>query len=581
MYENRFDNFFEKKHQLDYKPETMYQMLKNTAQKHWNDTAYEFQGKKTKYSEFISKIETTAKALYAIGIRKGDAVTVCLPNCPQALETFYAINRIGAIANMIHPLSAQSEITFYLNCSKSKAIFTLDQFYEKVVAARADCQNQVIIVMAKIIDELPMYLKPLYSMKTGNKYADLPNKAYSLDWSAFIDMGKRYPLPLPKIDFVIDRCAVILYSGGTTGTTKGIMLTDLNFNALSMQSLIAMDVEIKPGDSILAAMPLFHGFGLGIGIHTCLTNGIYCSLMPMFNVKTYGKSLLKKKPNFIAGVPTLFEALLRTPGMENAKLPYLKGMYSGGDSLSIELKHKVDNFLSEHKAGIQVCEGYGTTECVTACCLTPRTKYKEGSIGLPYPDTTFVICNPGTTEELKVGEEGEICLTGPTVMLGYLNNDEETANTLKQHADGNIYLHTGDLGYMDEEGYVYFKQRIKRMIITSGYNVYPSQIENVIDGHPKVQISCVIGVKDPYRMQKVKAFVVLKPGIIADDSIKDEIIQYCSKHIAKYALPREIEFRDELPKTLVGKVAYRVLEQEEAEKQKAAETVQANEEEAK
>lgn len=567
MFENRFENFFEKEHQLDYKPETMYQMLEKTAKDHWNETAYEFQGKKTKYSEFINKIEVTAKALYAIGIRKGDAVTVCMPNCPQAIDTFYAINRIGAIANMIHPLSAQSEITFYLNCSNSKAILTLDQFYDKVVAARADCQNQVIIIMARIIDELPLYLKPLYALKTGNHYADLPNKAYSLEWNEFIKMGKNYPLPLPKIDFQIDRCAVILYSGGTTGTTKGIMLSDLNFNALSKQSLVAMDVSLKPGDSILAAMPLFHGFGLGIGIHTCLTNGICCTLLPIFNVKTYGKSILSNKPNFIAGVPTLFEALLRTPGMENANLSFLKGMYSGGDSLSIELKHKVDDFLKSHHATIQVCEGYGTTECVTASCLTPRTKYKPGSIGLPYPDTKYVICQPQTTTELPIGTEGEICLTGPTIMLGYLNNEEETANTLKQHDDGNVYLHTGDLGYIDEEGYVYFKQRIKRMIITSGYNVYPSQIENIIDGHPKVLLSCVIGVKDPYRMQKVKAFVVLKPGIIADDSIKDEIIQYCSKHIAKYALPREIEFRDELPKTLVGKVAYRVLEQEEAEKQ--------------
>ena len=252
--------------------------------------------------------------------------------------------------------------------------------------------------------------------------------------------------------------------------------------------------------------------------------------------------------------------------MDKADLSFLKGMYSGGDSLSIELKNKVDTFLKQHNAKIQVCEGYGTTECVTASCLTPKDKYKEGSIGLPYPDTTFVICEVGTTNQLEANVEGEICLSGPTVMLGYLNNPEETANTLKIHADGKVYLHTGDLGYMDEEGYVYFKQRIKRMIITSGYNVYPSQIENIIDAHPKVLYSCVIGVKDTYRMQRVKAFVVLKPNVIADNAIKQEILQYCSKHIAKYAIPREIEFRDELPKTLVGKVAYRVLEQQEEEK---------------
>lgn len=566
MYEQRFDKFFEKEHEINYKPETMYQMLKNFASKHLNNIAYEFQGKKTKYSDLLNRIEIIAKALTAIGIRENDAVTICMPNCPQAIDTFYAINRIGAVANMIHPLSAQSEITFYLNISKSKAILTLDQFYEKVVDARRDCEHQVIILVAHISDELPFHLKYLYKIKAENKYAHLPNHSYSLVWKQFKLMGENYPLPLPKNEFKIDKCSVILYSGGTTGTTKGIMLSDLNFNALSKQAVKAMDVEINPDDSVLAAMPLFHGFGLGIGIHTCITNGVYCSLIPSFTIKSYGKTLLSKKPNFIAGVPTLFEAMLRTPGMEKANLSFLKGMYSGGDSLSIELKGKVDKFLKDHKSTIQICEGYGTTECVTASCLTPKNRYKEGSIGLPFSDTEFVICPVGETNHLDPNQEGEICISGPTVMLGYLDDEKETAEVLKIHENGKLYLHTGDLGYIDEEGFVYFKQRIKRMIITSGYNVYPSQIENVIDGHPKVQYSCVIGVKDPYKIQKVKAFCVLKPGIIPDDSIKNEIKEYCNKHIAKYACPKEIEFRDELPKTLVGKVAYRILEQEEEEK---------------
>ncbi|HPX32734.1 MAG TPA: AMP-binding protein [Erysipelotrichaceae bacterium] len=573
MYKQRFENFFETQHQINYKPETMYQMLKNIAIRNENNLAYEFQGKKTKYSELINKIEVIAKALTAIGIRENDVVTICMPNCPQAVDTFYAINRIGAVANMIHPLSAQSEITFYLNLSKSKVILTLDQFYEKVVDARRDCEHQVIILVAHVSDELPIYLKSLYKIKAENKFAHLPNHSSSLDWKQFKSMGENYPLPLPKNVFKIDKCSVILYSGGTTGTTKGIMLSDLNFNALSMQAVKAMDVKIIPGDSILAAMPLFHGFGLGIGIHTCLTNGVYCSLIPSFTVKSYGKTLLSKKPNFIAGVPTLFEAMLRTPGMEKANLSFLKGMYSGGDSLSIELKGKVDKFLKDHKATIQICEGYGTTECVTASCLTPKNRYKEGSIGLPFSDTEFVICPVGKINHLEPNQEGEICISGPTVMLGYLDDEQETAEALKIHENGKLYLHTGDLGYIDEEGFVYFKQRIKRMIITSGYNVYPSQIENVLDGHPKVQYSCVIGVKDPYKIQKVKAFCVLKPGIIPDDSIKNEIKEYCNKHIAKYACPKEIEFRDELPKTLVGKVAYRILEQEEEEKMAEYETI--------
>jgi long-chain acyl-CoA synthetase len=279
-------------------------------------------------------------------------------------------------------------------------------------------------------------------------------------------------------------------------------------------------------------------------------------------LKTYADTLVKKKPDFIPGVPTLFEALLRAEKLRNADLSFLKGVFCGGDSLSVELKKKVDRFLVEHNGKIQIREGYGTTECVTASCLTPPFYSREGSIGIPFPDTYYAICKVGTVEHLPAGDEGEICLRGPTVMKGYLNNPEETAETLKRHDDGNVWLHTGDLGVIDEDGFVYFRQRIKRLIVTSGYNVYPSQLENIIDAHEKVMLSCVIGVPDPYKMQRVKAFVVLKPGIEPCDAVREELLEYCRENIAKYAIPKEIEFRSELPKTLVGKVAYRELEKE-------------------
>jgi long-chain acyl-CoA synthetase len=244
----------------------------------------------------------------------------------------------------------------------------------------------------------------------------------------------------------------------------------------------------------------------------------------------------------------------------------LEGIFSGGDSLSPELKHKVDDFLKAHGSKEQVREGYGTTECVTASCLTPRFFFKEGSIGIPFPDTYYKIVTPYTHDQVPYGQEGEICLTGPTVMQGYMDNPKETAQTLQLHEDGQVWLHTGDLGCMDEAGFVYFKQRLKRMIITSGYNVYPSQVENVIDAHPDVLVSTVIGVKDPYKMQRVKAFVVPRPGVTPSEELKASILAHCAQHIAKYAIPREIEFRTELPHTLVGKVAYTVLEKEEESK---------------
>ena len=322
---------------------------------------------------------------------------------------------------------------------------------------------------------------------------------------------------------------------------------------------------------MLAVMPVFHGFGLGVSIHSMIANGGRCVLVPRFTAESYAKLLKKHQCNFIAGVPTLYEALLRQKSMEGADLSCLKGVFSGGDSLSIELKKRFDKFLFDHNAKIQVREGYGTTECVTASCLTPIHMAKEGSIGFPLPDMYYKIVKPGTQDEVPYGEEGEICIAGPTVMMGYLNRPEETAQTLQRHSDGMTWIHTGDLGTMDIDGFVFFKQRMKRMIITSGYNVYPSQLENIIDAHELVQMSCVIGVPDPYRMQRVKAFIMLKPGIAPSEENKQILLDYCSKNIAKYAMPRDIEFRDQLPKTLVGKVAYRVLEEEEMQKEKAAE----------
>ena len=547
---------------LEYPHKTMYEMIASAAKRKPDHVAYVFMGKKTTYPEFMKRIEAAAKGLYKMGIRKGDKVTICMANTPQALDCFYALNRIGAIPNMIHPLSAAQEIAFYLNFSKSKAILTLDQFYEKVASIQPQLENPTKILIAKVADELPIPLNVLYPMtKAARAVKKLPKTGYTL-WYDMVRAGK--DVKLPPIENRYDECGAILYSGGTTGTTKGIMLSNLNFNALGLQTIAASGFTMDEISDMkmLSVMPVFHGFGLGIGIHTALIAGGTCILIPQFNVKIYAETLVKQKPNLIPGVPTLFEALLRAENLEGVDLSFRKGIFSGGDSLSPELKRKVDAFLKDHGCSEQIREGYGTTECVTASCLTPKDYARQGSIGVPFPDTFYKIVEPGTTNEVEANIEGEICISGPTVMLGYMDNPEETKQTLRRHYDGRIWLHTGDLGYMDQDGFVYFRQRIKRMIVTSGYNVYPSQLENIIDGHEKVLLSCVIGVKDPYRVQKVKAYVVPMPGVEPTEELKKEILDYCSGRIAKYAMPREIEFRKELPKTLVGKVAYRVLEEE-------------------
>ena len=543
---------------LNYPRKTMCQMVLDTARRYPNNTAYIFMGKKTSYAQFAKRIDAAARGLYNLGIRRGDKVTICMANTPQALDCFYALNRIGAIPNMIHPLSAAKEIAFYLNFSKSKAILTLDQFYNKVAEILPELENPTEILIAKVADELPAPLNLVYPMTKGGRHP-LPKTGYRL-WYDVVAAGKNTVLPEDEGKW--DDCGAILYSGGTTGTTKGIMLSNMNFNALGLQTIAASGYGSVAGMKMLSIMPVFHGFGLGVGIHTALIGGATCILVPQFSVNVYADTLLKQKPNLIPGVPTLFEALLRAEKLEKADLSFLKGIFSGGDSLSPELKKKVDAFLKEHNCGQQIREGYGTTECVTASCLTPKDYARSGSIGVPFPDTYYKIVAPGTCDEVEPNTEGEICVSGPTVMLGYMDNPAETAQTLRHHGDGRIWLHTGDLGHMDQDGFVYFRQRLKRMIITSGYNVYPSQLENIIDGHEKVLLSCVIGVKDPYRVQRVKAYVVPMPGVEPTEELKEELLTYCSARIAKYAMPREIEFRKELPKTLVGKVAYRVLEEE-------------------
>lgn len=561
---------------LDYPKGSMYEAVRESAitKKKMNSVAYEFQGKKTNYKHFLNKIEVLGKAYKSIGIDEGDMVTVCMPNTPQGVDTFYALNRIGAVPAMIHPLSAVGEIAFYINSTHSKAVLVVDLFYEKVLEALKQVKHPVKVVVAHIKDELPFPLNMLYPLTVKKKPAPLPKDNKNvIDWSDFISGGKKVKLSdkFPKAEDT----AVILFSGGTTGTSKGIKLTNLNMNALAAQVAANAGFTME-GLRMFSVMPLFHGFGLGVGIHTALMASGTCIIIPQFTIKTYARDVKKYKPNVIVGVPTLYEALLRSEGFD-FDLSFLRGMFCGGDSLSVELKKKVDKFLKDHNATIQVREGYGTTECVTASCLTPYDTYREGSIGIPLSDTYYSIVNPNNDIELPYGEEGEICICGPTVMKGYLNNAEETASTLRRHEDGNLWLHTGDLGYMDEDGFVYYKQRMKRLIIVSGINVYPSQVENAIDAHPDVLLSCAVGIPDPYKMHVVKAFVVLRQGVEPSDKIKEEIIENCKKNVSRYGVPREIEFRTELPKTLVGKVAYRVLEEEEAAKYEEKKKAEAEE----
>ena len=566
---------YRQREHLTYPEITLYQAVENSAALYPNDTAVEFYGRKISYSRFLRDINRASDAFKSCGIGMGDAVTLCLPNTPTALVALYAINRLGAIANIVHPLSSQNEITYYLNLSESKIIVTIDFFYEKVAKAVMNSNHSILVLVQRMQDDLPKRLVPFYTLNKGLKYLKYPGlhvtdprevdaKMKVMLWKFFVVLNPP-DKATETAKYDPERCSLILYSGGTTGAPHGVRLSDANINAECVQAVEALGTRFDRGMQVLGCLPIFHGFGLAIGVHVPMLRGICCTLMPTFNKKTFSEAMRKKKPNYIAGVPTIFDALLHIPELSDVDLSYVEGFYSGGDALSIDLKKRLDIFLKEHNAKIQVREGYGLTECVAASCVTPRDEYKEGSIGIPFPDMKYAIVKPGTMDTLPPNTEGEIVISGPTVMLGYLKNDKGTDDAI-EIIDGVRWLHTGDLGMIDEDGYVFFRQRIKRMIITNGYNVYPTSVERAINACADVDSCCVIGVKDPRRVQRVRAYVVLKGGVKKDDDTKERIMNEIRLSVSSYALPRELIFRDSLPKTQVGKIAYRVLE-EEAEKE--------------
>ena len=559
---------------LDYPDFSLYKLVEYTASKHLTNISYDYYGTRKTYHEFLKQIDDVARSLKAIGVKHKDIVSICMPNTPEAMITFYAINKIGAIANMIHPLSAEGELLYYLKQSKSEYILCVDFAFEKLKKVLADTKIKKAITVS-VAESMPMRLKAAYKalrvntliLNPINVVAQRMNKdKIKINWKDFIKLGHSYTKEIDD-DFKSKEVAVIFYSGGTSGTPKGVRLTNMNVNASAMQAFEHVAV-LREKDKVLAIMPIFHGFGLNVCIHTVQYFGGTSILLPQFSAKTFDKLLKKYKPNVLVGVPTLYEAMIQNKNLNNVDLSCITCAISGGDSLSIELKKKVDQFFKDHKSKTTIREGYGLTECGGVSCFTPYHMYREGSIGIPLPDMYYKIVSKDTEKEVPYGEEGEICISGPTVMQGYLRNKKETKNTLRKHKDGHLWLHTGDLGMMDKDGFVYFKNRLKRMIVSSGYCLYPQYIENVIDSHPDVLMSCVIGIPHPYKVEVAKAFIVLKDKKKATDETLNSIKEICEKKIAKYSWPYEYEFRDELPKTLVGKVAYNVLIHEEEMKNK-------------
>lgn len=542
---------------------SIYQFIRNCADNYMDNIAIEYFGKKTTYREYFSLIDQCAKAFRSQGIRKGDVVSILSANIPEALISFYALNKIGAVANMLHPLLSENEIKQALVKYSTVMVVAMDITYSKLKNIINDTEvYKTIIISAK--DSMNFVTKIGYEVTQGYK-VEKPEKSESfVFWKDFMKHGEKYSKD--KYDEIIkrDTPAVILQSGGTTGTPKGIVLSNGNFNAATMQAQRALP-DLNSKDVILGIMPIFHGFGLEVSINDAFAVGAKVVLIPTFKPAEFDKLLKKHKPSVLVGVPTLFEAMTNNEGMKNVNLSNLKYVIAGGDSFNKTRVRKINDFLHTHGAKTNFTQGFGMTEAVAAVSFDLKYASREGSVGIPWPGTYVQICKPETDEEVPYGEDGEICICGPTVMLGYYNNEKETNDALRFHKDGNIWLHSGDIGSMDEDGFITYRQRIKRMIITSGYNVYPAQIEEVLESHPGVLDSTVIGVPHPYKIEVGKAYIVLKRGF-KEKEVKEELLKLCQKNLAKYAIPREWEFRKSLPKTIVGKVDFRKLQEENKEK---------------
>lgn len=545
----------------EYPEHSMFEQLRTTSQRYSELTAIEFQGRKYSYKHLIQSIEEVSAALVTIGIKKGDYVSIITPNTPQALFMIYAVNRIGAVANMIHPLLSANEIKQFVEGTDSAAILTLDMIYPKFAKIKWNTSKEPKMILARIVDALPWYAKPVYSVQNKLNLSFNPEHDV-IYWNELIALGKSKKPQMPRDDGKADDTAVILYSGGSSGTPKGVMITNLNINSLAMHTYDIGGIDDVVGKKSLAVMPLFHGFGLVICVHAMICLGFHVYLLPKYDFNECSKLIFKKKINCIYGVPGLYEALIRSPYIEKSDLSFMELLVCGGDKLPEKLQHRVNKLLKNGGAEVVLREAYGQTECVAGCSINPKFDTRIGSAGIAYPDVYFKIVKPDTQEELPDGEDGELCVSGPLVMKGYYKNEEATAKALQRHSDGKIWLHTGDMFCKDKDGYIYFRQRNSRMIICGGYNVYATQVEDAICTCPAVAQSCVVGVKDRIYGQKIAAFVVLNSKDADKAAVKEKIMQCCKDNLSEFSLPHELIFKEELPVTNMGKVNYLALEKE-------------------
>jgi long-chain acyl-CoA synthetase len=542
-------------HTLSFSSEPIQQYLVNAAKEFPDKAAIHFMGKESTFKEVYEKALILAVYLQQLGISKGDRVAIMLPNTPQAVISYFGVLLAGGVVVMTNPLYMEREIEYQMNDSGAKIIITLDILFPRVSKVMPNTKLDHIIVTA-IKDALPFPKNLIYPFIQKKQYGIVVNVKHEGSNHLLTEILKQPIQKLTTYDFDFEEeIALLQYTGGTTGFPKGVMLTHKNLVANALMCQYWMYKCKRGEERVLGILPFFHVYGMTTVLFLSIMQGYKMILLPKFDVDTTLKTIQKQKPTLFPGAPTIYIGLLNHPNIKDYDLSSIDSCISGSAALPVEVQQQF-----EEVTGGKLVEGYGLTESspVThANFLWDRPRIK-GSIGVPWPDTDAVIFSMETGERLPAGEIGEIAVKGPQVMKGYWNKPEDTAQTLR---DG--WLLTGDLGYMDEDGYFYIVDRKKDMIIAGGFNIYPREIEEVLYEHPDVQEAVVAGVPDPYRGETVKAYVVLKEG---SSITEEDLNSFARKHLASYKVPRVYEFRKELPKTAVGKILRRALVEEEKKK---------------
>lgn len=538
---------------------TIYEYIKRSCERCMDGNALYYYGTRVTYSDLLRNIDRVAEAFYGMGIRKGDYVSFLSPTTPEAIYSLYALNKIGAIGNFVDPRMDVQRILDAVQGVNSRLLVTIDLAFPKVQSIMSQLNAERIIV-SSANTSLPLVAKAYRSITVKNK-PNIPFSARVLSWKSFLSRASGIVKQVPYEDGSV---AAITYTGGTTGTPKGVMLTNDGLNTMA-ESFVLAGVDCQPGDRFLEIMPIFAAYGVGCGIHMPLAMNFEDVVIPKFTPDELGGLIKKYKPNHMMGVPAFYEKIMHSKDLWDCDLSFLRTTGCGGDTMNPGLEARFNKFMKEHNGKYCISQGYGMSEMSGAATCCYSEIYKDDSSGIPLLCNTVGIFDPETGEELDYYHEGEICMTGRGMMKGYFNMPEETNYIIRRHDDGKLWIHSGDIGYLDDDGFVYIKGRIKQIIIKfDGHKVFPVQVEGIIARHKAVGACAVVGIPDPDhgQGQVPLGIVELKSTLVGEadkEAIRTEILQMCNELCEERGKPADIIFIDQMLHTALNKHDYRRL----------------------